>query len=601
MTATTASFLEIASREIAAGIPVIPIQPGQKAPPLNVGGTTSASTNPEQIVAWATRFPDANVGVVCTLTGILIVDDDDGIAEQSGLPIHTRIVESSPGHRQYYFRHTAASAEVGNIPQRAGFSLRSHNYYGLAADSRHPNGHFYKMLNDSPIQPMPAELLRYLQERYATAKGRSLDGATILQWGPLERKLGPGEGRNDDMTRLAGLIWDGEISEEDFTVELSRVCAERHDPPYPEGRITDLVRRAMRDWKPSDVDRALLYDDGSGPEVVIGRVDDWRGIFHTYLDFVNAPKLTFAIKGWLQQDGLTMLGGLAGHGKTWIMLQMVRSLLTGESLFGYDFFKVTQKSERVVYLVPEVSIGPFKYRLEKSRLLDYVQSGKLLVRTLSSVEDIPLSDERIRRAASGADVFLDTCTRFFDGDEKSAQDAKKFAATLFALQRAGARTLTGAHHSPKALTDAKHLTLENVLRGSGDLGAMLATCWGVWQQDEKSNRVYVRNVKPRDFEPVEPFEIQGRPHIDETGWFKMAVAPGLTGGKSRNEGRPERPEKLNVQAFIRSRKGESVSEMYAAACAEGFEIPFGTFKTWATEVRKMDEKADPDDNSARLM
>jgi len=56
-----------------------------------------------------------------------------------------------------------------------------------------------------------------------------------------------------------------------------------------------------------------------------------------------------------------------------------------------------------------------------------------------------------------------------------------------------------------------------------------------------------------------------------------------------------------VQAFIRSRKGESVSEMYAAACAEGFEIPFGTFKTWATEVRKMDEKAHPDDNSARLM
>src|SRR2546422_4638030 len=93
MTATTASFLEIASREIAAGIPVIPIQPGQKAPPLNVGGTTSASTNPEQIEAWATRFPDANVGVVCMLTGILIVDDDDGIVEQSGLPIHTRSEE----------------------------------------------------------------------------------------------------------------------------------------------------------------------------------------------------------------------------------------------------------------------------------------------------------------------------------------------------------------------------------------------------------------------------------------------------------------------------------------------------------------------------
>ncbi len=397
MTATTASFLEIASREIAAGIPVIPIQPGQKAPPLNVGGTTSASTNPEQIEAWATRFPDANVGVVCMLTGILIVDDDDGIVEQSGLPIHTRIVESSPGHRQYYFRHTAASAEVGNIPQRAGFSLRSHNYYGLAAGSRHPNGHNYRMLVDVPIQPIPTELLRYLQKRYATAKGRSLDGSTIPQWGPLEQKLGPGDGRNDDMTRLAGLIWDGEISEEDFTVELSRVCAERHDPPYPESRIGDLVRRAMRDWTPSEVDRADLYDDGSGPQVVVrGPVpaEDWRSIFHTYMDFINAPDLSFAIEGFLQQDGLTMVGGLAGHGKTWIMLQMARALLTGEPLFKYAPFKVNQKSERVVYLVPEVSLTGFKKRAGPCGLMPFIESGKLLVRTLSSVEDIPLSDER---------------------------------------------------------------------------------------------------------------------------------------------------------------------------------------------------------------
>jgi hypothetical protein len=198
-------FLDVASREIAADIPVIPVQPGQKQPPLISGGTTSASTEPQQIEEWAKLFPDANVGVVCTLTGILIVDDDEGVVEQSGIPLNTRIVESSPGHRQYYFRHTAASEEVGNIPQRAGFSLRSHNYYGLAAGSRHPDGHAYKMLVDAPIQPMPTELLRFLQEKYATAKAHTLDGSTILHSGPLERKLGPGEGRNDDMTRLAGL------------------------------------------------------------------------------------------------------------------------------------------------------------------------------------------------------------------------------------------------------------------------------------------------------------------------------------------------------------------------------------------------------------
>jgi hypothetical protein len=239
-------FLNIASREIAAGIPVIPIAPGQKAPPLNAGGAASSSTDPKQIELWAEQFPNANVGVVCTLTGILIVDDDDGMVEASGIPITTRIVQSSPGHLQYYFRHTAESAEVGNLGQRGGFSVRSHNYYGLAAGSRHPNGHLYQFVRDLPIEPIPTDLLRYLHEQHARAKGRTLNGVDFLLWGPLKEKLGIGQGRNDDMTRLAGLIWDGEIDEDEFFEKLAEQCALRHDPPYEEGRLRDLVARAMR-------------------------------------------------------------------------------------------------------------------------------------------------------------------------------------------------------------------------------------------------------------------------------------------------------------------------------------------------------------------
>jgi len=293
---------------------------------------------------------------------------------------------------------------------------------------------------------------------------------------------------------------------------------------------------------------------------------------------------------------------------------MVRSLLTGEPLFGHDYFKVTQKAGHVIYLVPEVSIGPFKHRLVKTRLMEFVESGKLLIRTLSSPEDVPLSDPRIRRAAAGADVFLDTAVRFFEGDEQSAKDAKVFAATLFGLQKAGARTITGAHHSPKALTSAAELTLENVLRGSGDIGAMLATCWGVWQKEEATNRIYVKNVKPRDFDPVRPFEIQGRPSIDNTGKFEMVCLPGDSGGKGGlREGKQPRPDKLNLQVWIRGRidHPEPVSVMHRAAQAEGFDVPIGTFKNYVTEMRKQIRTAalpprngngrmtHPDVNSAR--
>ena len=46
-----------------------------------------------------------------------------------------------------------------------------------------------------------------------------------------------------------------------------------------------------------------------------------------------------------------------------------------------------------------------------------------------------------------------------------------------------------------------------------------STCWGVCQVDKETNRIYVENLKPRDFQPRAPFLIQGRPFIDETGDF----------------------------------------------------------------------------------
>ena len=47
---------------------------------------------------------------------------------------------------------------------------------------------------------------------------------------------------------------------------------------------------------------------------------NWRGIFHSIEEFENAAPLRFAISGFLQDAGVTLIGGLAGHGKTLAML-----------------------------------------------------------------------------------------------------------------------------------------------------------------------------------------------------------------------------------------------------------------------------------------
>lgn len=236
----------------------------------------------------------------------------------------------------------------------------------------------------------------------------------------------------------------------------------------------------------------------------------------------------------------------------------------------------------MLYLVPESGLGPFVYRLKLFGLLDHVRDGRLYYRTLSARDGmrVALDDPRILKAAEGADVFLDTAIRFMTGEENSASDHRAFADLLFKLQAHGARTIAGAHHSPKAFEGKESITLENALRGSGDVGAMLATCWAVKQVNAESNRLYMKNVKARDFEPCKPFEIEGRPHIDQTGAFKMAAAPGMATLPAKPAGKVE---KWELARALR-RDGKTLAEI-----AEKLDVNPRTVEKWS-QAGKLDWK-----------
>ena len=268
----------------------------------------------------------------------------------------------------------------------------------------------------------------------------------------------------------------------------------------------------------------------------------WREMFHSYAEFEESTQLSFAIGGFLQNDGATMIGGLSGHGKTLILCSVAKALLAGKGAKLWDLFPVEENCVRVVYLIPECSLAPFKHRLKLFRIYDALapSDDRLLVRTLSKGPTPCLSDPRILFAVKGAHVVLDTAVRFADGDENSATEmARGLANDIFALLGSGARSVIAAHHSPKPFARENTMRLENVLRGSGDVGAMLTTAWGVKQIDEGSNVLHLENIKPRDFQPCGPFQIIGRPFINEIGDFRILKRPGDC-GRLADEQEPER-------------------------------------------------------------
>ena len=262
----------------------------------------------------------------------------------------------------------------------------------------------------------------------------------------LLRDFVPGNEREDDKHRCADKGW------KEFRAELERRC--------PDSKFS-------------------FVDTGSLGEVTIGQnvpappapenpaaVVDSRSLFHTRDAMLNAPPITFLIEKYLMRKGVTAIAAPVRERKSLIALNIVHSLLTGEKLF--DHFEVVRKPRRVLYLCPEVSLGAFTDRIKKIGLINYV-GDTLFCRTLSAEGHLSLKAPELVPALPGSVVILETAIRFLEGDENSSQDVRNFADSIFALLRNGEESVVMLHHSPKDAADT--MTLENAMRGSGDMGA----------------------------------------------------------------------------------------------------------------------------------
>lgn len=295
---------------------------------------------------------------------------------------------------------------------------------------------------------------------------------------------------------------------------------------------------------------------------------DYKELFHSYKELQNLKDLPWVVDGIAHEQEVTVLGALPKHSKTWVLLSIVKALLTGEKWLGHF---AANKAKRVVYYIPETGIRPFWKRLQKMRLEKFVKDGRLLVRTLSKDGGlIPLPDPRFLAAVEGADVFLDTFVRFVEGDESSASDISKgLAANVFGFLSANARSIWGAHHSPKDFENARTMSMQNMLRGSGDIGAFISNAYGLRQTDKDNNLIHVECLGGRDLERlVEPFDIQGIPYIDNTGDFKLVRRPGesqrldeLLPRKERPGRRPSLDDKTIARVKEMKNQGKSVRQI----------------------------------------
>lgn len=267
----------------------------------------------------------------------------------------------------------------------------------------------------------------------------------------------------------------------------------------------------------------------------------WREKFHT-VDELPDGDIDFLIEE-IVPEGVTFIGALSGLGKTWFAISMARALTTGTKFLGN--WNVP-KTVTVLYLCPEMNAKPFKRRCKKMGI-----SERFYCQTVSDGVPIALDDPILTMAIRDLSpvVFLDTAIRFSDAeDENSAsQNARGLAEDIKALQYMGARAIVCLHHRGKKDGESPDMTLENVLRGTGDFGAMCDAVWGLHHDRGKDKdpeyckkskrlvRLHVSCVKARDFEPPADFVIQLNEFLEKIGDFGILdqPAPGKSEGDER--------------------------------------------------------------------
>lgn len=526
------SFADIALPLAERGFQVFPLIPRSKQPiamPEDYDHFDAATTDAAQIGAWNKQKPTYNVGMIPDEIFCYLETDDEAALKEACADIAAEVWDtarvSARENRCYYiYRQTSRTKRAGNMTAtREGqdnlFEFKQHRVYVTGPGSIHPKTGQPYGVDWKLIPAMPDVLLNRLCELYGLPKAnesRAMNDETKRQTELLDRFLETYEIATTGDWFNKGKQWYRPIEcpwrdEHENQNEGTSTCI-----VYTEGggySFNCKHRCSSKNWKEFRAELERRFPERKfsfvqmeqAATVTIGesnsvQVKDWRSYYHTAHEHDHVGPPRFLIEDFLPEQSIMGIGAFVGQKKTLAALNIVFSLCSGEPLFGK--YKVIRKPARVLYLGPENGLISFSDRVNRIGLREYL-CKTFFYSTMSMQEKRPLTaltPEEIRDAA----IVIDTAIRFTDGSENDAAMMKEFAERAFSLIRNKAACVIMLHHSPKTMTKANELTLENSFRGTGELSAFLSVAIAMRTQDmdnEYESASLFRFVKQRDFEP----------------------------------------------------------------------------------------------------
>ncbi len=221
--------------------------------PRTPHGFKDATTDPATIRQWWERCPNANIGIATGASGLVVIDPDsegldawDALATEHHEIAETLTARTGGGGLHLVYRMpegVSIRAKTGTLP--LDIHVRGNGGYIIAAPSLHKEGRRYGWINNLPIAPLPAVLLKMLLPKLKNRPVqplRSTNRQCITSGTPI-----PEGQRNAALFNVAAAFrGDLGMSEDEILAALHEVNANRCRPPLDPSEIEKIASSVAR-------------------------------------------------------------------------------------------------------------------------------------------------------------------------------------------------------------------------------------------------------------------------------------------------------------------------------------------------------------------
>lgn len=253
-------LFEAALRYAELGYTVFPCVSGTKIP-LTEHGFKDATTDPDQIEAWWSTHPTANIGIATE--GLVVIDVEGGsnwllddFEKQFDLSVAPMSITPSGG-RHYIFRQPPGK-DYRNTEKQIGHLVDTRANGGLIIAPPAAIGkNAYRWVEGNELDIPPSQLPEppdwLIDLLDGTTSGSSPRVATATE---PESPIPEGQ-RNGTLARLAGTMRRAGMSQPEIAAAIRQVNNDRCRPPLSHDEVQQISESIVR-YEPDDITVALI-------------------------------------------------------------------------------------------------------------------------------------------------------------------------------------------------------------------------------------------------------------------------------------------------------------------------------------------------------